>query len=626
MITRSTFAAIAFGLLATSHISNAQYKFETFDIRQGTPSSDPNGFAVADTFLYFTANDGTHGRELMSCDGTMQGTQLVKDIAAGSATAIWPQIASYKGKIYFSASDGTNGYELWSSDGTAAGTQMLKDIFPGASSSFLNPPDFTVAGGKLYFTGNNGVNGRELWVSDGTAAGTYMVMDINPGIGNSVPAYYTEYNSKVYFVANDGTNGSELWVTDGTAAGTQMLKNIGTGAAHGYVQKLKVYNNKLYFQAYGSQWGLWESDGTTNGTLMVKAVGMNSEIALFNGKMYFSGANAATTSNIELFVSDGTANGTQMLIDIYPGTTTASNPEQLTVVGNKLFFVANDGVHQKEVWVTDGTTNGTMLVRDINTTASSNPVGLTAYGNKVFFVAQSSELWVSDGTSNGTVRLKWYDPVGRFMMGAAEFVVCNYALYFLGYDTVGTELWKLTDSSLLAMPCDSPDTLTISQVSTGHNIFMSWSQVPGATGYEYYVTQHGSAPGGLISTTANSAIVTGLTNGMSYDVCVRTLCVGGRSAWICDTIQVGTGVQNGPTAGALRIYPNPGDGRFTIDLPEGVSSGEVWITNMYGQVVQHRAIDRAMSPTFDLRGPAKGMYMVQVRTGTGAYSAKLVIQ
>src|ERR1043165_9816925 len=40
------------------------------------------------------------------------------------------------GTVYFTADDGVHGRELWKSNGSAAGTTMVKDIVPGPSSSF----------------------------------------------------------------------------------------------------------------------------------------------------------------------------------------------------------------------------------------------------------------------------------------------------------------------------------------------------------------------------------------------------------------------------------------------------------------------------------------------------------
>src|SRR3954451_1087386 len=43
----------------------------------------------------------------------------------------------------------------------------------------------------------------------------------------------------------------------------------------------------------------------------------------------------------------------------------SSDPQSLTVVGNRVFFTADDGVHDRELWVSDGTTTGTHMVKDI---------------------------------------------------------------------------------------------------------------------------------------------------------------------------------------------------------------------------------------------------------------------
>ena len=41
------------------------------------------------------------------------------------------------GHLFFFANDGVHGYELWSSDGTPSGTALLADINPGLSGSFV---------------------------------------------------------------------------------------------------------------------------------------------------------------------------------------------------------------------------------------------------------------------------------------------------------------------------------------------------------------------------------------------------------------------------------------------------------------------------------------------------------
>lgn len=84
----------------------------------------------------------------------------------------------------------------------------------------------------------------------------------------------------------------------------------------------------------------------------------------------------------------------------------------LTAVGNRLFFLANDGVHGQEVWVSDGTPAGTYMVKDIFPGETGLGVcsycswSRVAYGNKLLFGVTNEigtrTLWISDGSAAGT--------------------------------------------------------------------------------------------------------------------------------------------------------------------------------------------------------------------------------
>ena len=119
----------------------------------------------------------------------------------------------------------------------------------------------------------------------------------------------------------------------------------------------------------------------------------------------------------ELWVSDGTTAGTNILKDIRPGYDPSiySDLQEKWVLDTLLFFPAYETTHSRELWVTNGTTSGTHLLKDINPTgsgsaSSSNPEGFTPFNGKMAFFADDGvhglELWLSDGTESGTNLVK----------------------------------------------------------------------------------------------------------------------------------------------------------------------------------------------------------------------------
>jgi ELWxxDGT repeat protein len=331
-------------------------------------SSSPYNSAEFDDKLYFTADDGVHGEELFVSDGTAEGTQLVADLYPGadkyrSYSSYASNLTEFKDKLYFAANDGVHGQELFVSDGTGSGTQLMADLYPGVNKygdiGSSNPGSFVEFKDKLYFTANDGVHGYELFISDGTAEGTQLVADLYSGEYGSSPGNFVEFKDKLYFTANDGVHGYELFISDGTPEGTQLVADLYSGKYDSSPGNFVEFKDKLYFTANNGVHGyeLFVSDGTPEGTQLVADLypgensygSINSSFATnlveFNGKLYFTADDGV--HGRELFVSDGTPEGTQLVADLYPGKTNngtysySSSPEELTVVGNELFFSAD---------------------------------------------------------------------------------------------------------------------------------------------------------------------------------------------------------------------------------------------------------------------------------------------
>ena len=101
--------------------------------------SGPSSLTGVAARLFFTADDGAHGAELWTSDGTRAGTVLVKDINPGTSDYgdydYGPSLAGVGGRLFFTADDGIHGAELWTSDGTGAGTALVKDVNQGGRFS-----------------------------------------------------------------------------------------------------------------------------------------------------------------------------------------------------------------------------------------------------------------------------------------------------------------------------------------------------------------------------------------------------------------------------------------------------------------------------------------------------------
>ena len=93
------------------------------------------------------------------------------------------------------------------------------------------------------------------------------------------------------------------------------------------------------------------------------------------------GAQGSFAQGLEVWITDGTSAGTQLLKDIWPNAGW-SNPggqsgvvhEFVSMGDGRVIFNADDGSNGLEPWITDGTPAGTVRLFDINTgVGGSNP-------------------------------------------------------------------------------------------------------------------------------------------------------------------------------------------------------------------------------------------------------------
>ncbi|MCH8331424.1 MAG: T9SS type A sorting domain-containing protein, partial [Bacteroidetes bacterium] len=234
--------------------------------------------------------------------------------------------------------------------------------------------------------------------------------------------------------------------------------------------RLKWCGSHVYFQANDGVNGveLWKTDGTAAGTEMVKDINPGSQgsnvsyLTEYNGTLIFAAND--DSSGHEIWISDGTSSGTNMVKNIGSSSNMVS---YITNVGGVVYFFHNDGTLGTELYTTDGTAGGTKLLRDINTgPAGSSPAGFTELHGNLIFTANDGltglEVWESDGTVSGTDQLKNVKS-GSAGSSPTNFASIGGSVYFLADNGVnGPELWRSVGTNLgtRLMVDINPTTLT----------------------------------------------------------------------------------------------------------------------------------------------------------------------
>jgi len=421
----------------------------------GGGDSIPSWLTVYDGSLYFAAYNGTDGTELWSYTAGDASATQVDDIN-GSGSSSPNELTVYDGTLYFQAYGDSDGTELWSYTAGNTSASKVDDVYDGSSSSV--PRSFTVYDGALYFrarveTGPS-ITRRNLFryaTGDGSATN---VADINydnsVNVENGMTVYDPGSGPKLYFDASQPTgafgNGEGLYSYDGPNATLSAEANTNVSTLTNPTS-LTALNGSIYFFASTSATsgvGLWAYSGGT--VSLVKdsfTFGSLSEIAVYDGALYFRAEDFTSGSGVELWTSDGTTSGTEMVEDLNSGSDDGV-PRFLTVYDGNLYFSANNGSTGSELYLYDG--SSIKLVENICSSCyyGSRPQDLTVYDNSIYFSAEKDdgagrELYRSNGLS--ATRVTDINP-GSGYSSPTELTVWDGRLYFQATDgSTGRELF-----------------------------------------------------------------------------------------------------------------------------------------------------------------------------------------
>lgn len=285
-----------------------------------------------------------------------------------------------------------------------------------------------------------------------------LVADINQDSPGTTPIGVTALpgTGRALF---ERAGGTELWSTDGTLAGTSKVTDLPNGGVPIQLRDeglVPLGNGAACFFGYSptdrpndpteETYALYRTDGTAAGTqVLVDRLPTRPGLHWQDGQvLYFFGTDPAT-NQFSLFKSDGTAAGTTA-VPVSGGP--AAGGRSAVVSRGALVYLASLPDGNVEVRRGDGTAAGTRPLggsfRPTPDTFADTSWWMTDVGGTVYFRAYSrnfsgiqyGRLVTCDGT-NAPVAL------GEVDAAAGDFAGYNGALYFRNRDRLSDNDWEL---------------------------------------------------------------------------------------------------------------------------------------------------------------------------------------
>lgn len=326
-------------------------------------------------------------------------------------------------------------------DGDLHAHDFLNDTSWLVSNLSNNQYSFSVsrlikAGDRIYFKANDRITGNELWVHDTTNSSTWQVVDISTNDycqwdNGSAISYATLVGNRIYFGACEETSGHALWTHDLSNESTWMVADINPSNSS------NLYNI---------------IPGTTPQNFL------NSGTMLF-----FSGNTGLVGSNYdrELWVHDSSNGSTWRVSDIHPGDGCWCGVQynsHLTLLGERIYFWANDNSSGWELWVYDISNSSIWMTEEINTGPNDlggvghiEPMGSRLYMSVINQTIDAlgnyhseSELWVHETLNSST----WPIIIEDNYSSLRTLTTVGNSIYFIsgssGPGGDDSQLWRLT--------------------------------------------------------------------------------------------------------------------------------------------------------------------------------------
>lgn len=499
------------------------------------------------------------------------------------------------------------------------------------------------------------------------------------------PRGFHTFNNYLYFRARDGEDTSyyKFYKTNGIVSNISIITDAdGNELVLGPM--LGEFLGKLYFVAStGSGFNVWATDGSTEGTTLLKDItGLgdppilgtttNSMIEV-NGTLLFNASDGENNHGVELWKSDGTEEGTELLVDIHPSEDGFN--QGFNKLGDWVYFVGNDSLYGKELWKTDGTVEGTTMVKDIN--PSGNAFGqfhTIVYQNKLFFNASENnygfELWCTDGTEQGTFEVadlifnatpfftifqdllyfqangsgsgfelyRTDGTIGGTQLFAdlsassswpSDLTLFDDKMFFSAHWTTGCELWYTdgteqgTQPILTDPPVDDPDDFFIVDDEL---VFTAMGDYPnpglwrtdGTVEGTYRLMPEDEIPGWTVQTFGDQTVFQGR---YFFDAHIN----GDGDLWSYGATDIVLSTESFNDLIELTIHPNPAKEFLWVNSQEPIE--QVRIYTMEGKLLRTEKINGSRIFSLNISGfSAGGVYLLELFSSSSKVAKKIIIE
>jgi len=259
-----------------------------------------------------------------------------------------------------------------------------------------------------------------------------------------------------------GTISFDAFNDENTTLTQKIIISVSDGV-YGDTAAFTIYHKPAILVPFSDathQTEVWMTDGTSQGTEMLDDANPNGDSVWVGANMYklnekYIYAGITADGNHEPFVT--TMSGQSHQIDT---TKEMRSPRNFVLLGDNVYFIAqydSEDYNNYQLWKTDGTADGTLLVKDMSDVRSIS--SLVVMDSKLYFLSSeypngnlNAKLWRSDGTESGTIMLKDELYTHRIYSAAGKIFFFNrsgssYASGLWSSDGTasGTEVIKETD-------------------------------------------------------------------------------------------------------------------------------------------------------------------------------------